>query len=274
MEALKIKLPAYAGSFYPQGPKEIKALIKVFLAGAKPGKTECLGCVLPHAGYIYSGKTASLTAAQINIPDTVVLLGPNHTGLGQEFSLFSSSPWQTPLGKLEINQLLAKQIFKSCPWIKEDSLAHINEHSLEVELPILQYFRQDFKIVPIAIASDNLSRLKETGIGIAAAIQETKQAGNVLIAASSDMTHYEPLAQAREKDNLAIEAILRLDEDGLMESLKKFKITMCGYAPVIIMLSCVKKLGAKSAQLVNYSTSAERTNDPSSVVGYAGIKVY
>lgn len=268
-----MKLPAYAGSFYPQEQEEIKAQARGFLAGAKLNKTNCLGCVLPHAGYIYSGRTACLTIAEINIPDRVILLGPNHSGTGPEFSLLAASWWQTPLGKLEIDQALSQKILKNCPWIESDFSAHAKEHSLEVQLPLLQYFRRNFKLLALVIASNDLSRLKETGREIAKIIADANLSDDLLVAASSDLTHYEPLGQAQKKDRLAIESILRLDEDGLIKNIEKYSISMCGYAPVITMLSCVKKLGAKSAKLVNYSTSAEQTKDPSNVVGYAGITI-
>jgi len=274
MVTTKIKLPAYAGSFYPQEREKIKAQVKGFLAGAKSEKTNCLGCVLPHAGYIYSGKTACLTIAGINLPETIILLGPNHSGIGPEFSLLAASCWQTPLGQIEIDQQLSQKILKHCPWVKNESSAHEKEHSLEVELPLLQYFRPDFKLAALTIASNDMGRLKETGQEIAKIITDGNLLGNVLVIASSDLTHYEPLAQAQKKDQLAIEQILQLDEVGLAKNIEKYNISMCGYAPVITMLSCVKKLGAKSAKLVNYSTSADQTHDASSVVGYAGIKVY
>jgi MEMO1 family protein len=265
-----IRNPVFSGVFYPSSALKIKSILKGFLPKVEVAKTEAIGCILPHAGYIYSGKVAALTLSQIDIPERVVLFGPNHTGLGAPFSLMPKGVWGSPLGDIRIDSDLAELILRYSRHIKEDYLAHAKEHSLEVELPVIQYFKNDFEIVPIAFLSDNLDILIEEGVNIAKAIKDYS-AYRVLLVASSDMTHYEPEAKVKDKDNQAIEAILSLDEKKLMERVASFNITMCGYAPVIAMLSCVKELGASKGKLVAYQTSAETSNDKSSVVGYAGI---
>lgn len=265
-----IRKPAVAGQFYPSSPIELKKQIQGFIK-EKAEKTNAIACLLPHAGYIYSGKVAAETVSNINLKEKIILLGPNHTGLGGEFSIISKGIWQTPLGDIKINGELAQGLLKHCDILEENSAAHQYEHSLEVELPILQYFKNDFEIVPITIFSDDLNKLKKLGVAIASAITRLNAKSSTLLVASSDMTHYEPQAQAQKKDQTAIEAILKLDEDELIKKIRDLKITMCGYAPVIAMLAASKILGAKTAKLVKYQTSGDITGDYESVVGYAGI---
>lgn len=272
MEKIKLKKPVAAGQFYPASAKELRKQIEGFIQ-KDTQKSDVIACILPHAGYIYSGKTAADTVSRINIKDKIILLGPNHTGNGAAFSIMSEGSWQTPLGEVKIDNALAKEILGHCRYLQDDELAHLEEHSLEVELPLLQYFKSDFSIVPIAISSDNLKILKEIGRGIAEAVIKKGLKGSILIVASSDMTHYEPQKTAEKKDFAAIEAILALDEDMLAQRIKTLDISMCGYMPVIVMLSAAKALGAKEAKLIRYSTSADATGDNSSVVGYAGLTV-
>mgnify|MGYP001260970486 CR=1 FL=1 len=266
----KIRLAQVAGQFYPGQAKAIQEQISGFIEGREE-KTNALACMLPHAGYQYSGRVAAQTVARINIKDKVILLGPNHTGNGAISSLMAEGVWQTPLGQVKIDAQLARSILAGSKYLENDSLAHSQEHSLEVELPILQYFKGDFEIVPIAFMSDDLPTLKKIGQELAAVIQSSGLKDRILLVASSDMTHYEPQDAAVAKDKLAIDAILGLDPDKLMREIKKSAISMCGYAPVIAMLSAVNALGARRAQLVKYQTSADSTGDQSAVVGYAGI---
>ncbi len=272
MEKSNLRKPAVAGQFYPSSSPELKKQIESFI-DKKAHKLDVYGCLLPHAGYIYSGPVAGWTVSQINIKDRIILLGPNHTGYGTPFSIMAQGVWQTPLGEISIDDELAKALLGSCKNLEDDNLAHLYEHSLEVELPFLQYFKKDFKIVPIAIASNNVSSLKEVGKGIASVINRLNIKDSVMIVASSDMTHYEPKGEAEKKDKQAIEAILELDEDKLMQRVQRFNITMCGYAPVVVMLSAVKLLGARKGSLVKYQTSGDITGDTTSVVGYAGIVI-
>ncbi|MCX5706712.1 MAG: AmmeMemoRadiSam system protein B [Candidatus Omnitrophica bacterium] len=270
MESSIIGKPVVSGRFYPSLPQEIKNQIESFL-GPKEEKIDALGCLLPHAGYIYSGKVAVRTLAKIKIRNNIILLGPNHTGYGPDYSIMTEGVWQTHLGEVKINSILAKKIIEPSAYLEEDSLAHNSEHSLEVELPILQYFKKDFEIVPIVFKSENFAELVKIGEEIGLAIQDLQLKDQVLLISSSDMTHYEEEAQARKKDQKAIGAILKLDQDKLREEVTGFNISMCGYAPTVVMLGAAKKLGAKKAQLVSYQTSADTTGDKSSVVGYAGL---
>ncbi len=272
MNDLSIRQPAVAGQFYPSSKKLLREQIKEFVT-ENVNKQDAIACLLPHAGYIYSGRVAVETVSNVNIKDNIVLLGPNHTGSGKEISIMSRGSWQTPLGNIKINADLAKEILRLWDKVEDDSLAHLREHSLEVELPILQYFKTSFSIVPIAILSNEISILKKLGVVIATAIQNSNLNKSVLIIASSDMTHYEPEKIAFEKDNAAINAILELNEDKLIDKIRELDISMCGYAPAVAMITAAKTLGAKNAKLIKYQTSGDVTGDKNSVVGYAGIVI-
>ncbi|MGA2774798.1 MAG: AmmeMemoRadiSam system protein B [Candidatus Omnitrophota bacterium] len=256
-------------AFYLSSPPGLKNQIKGLIDEGQR-KSEVIGCVLPHAGYEYSGKVAAAVLSRIVIRDKIILFGPNHTGEGPEFSIMSEGLWQTPLGAVKIDSHLAKDILGASKYLKDDFLAHKYEHSLEVELPLLQYLKKNFEIVPIAFRSDNLTALKEIGKTVAGVLGGKKEC---LLIASSDMTHYESQDAAEKKDKLAIEAILELNEDKLMDRVLKLGISMCGYAPVTALICAAKALGANRGELVKYQTSGESTGDFRSVVGYAGITI-
>lgn len=273
MERSKIRRPVVAGRFYSLSAQKLKEEIGS-LVDEKAKKADIIAAVLPHAGYMYSGRVAAATVSRLNIKDKVILLGPNHTGLGANFSIVTSGTWQTPLGELEIDSGLAGEILRRSEYLEEDDLAHREEHSLEVLLPFLQYFRKDFRIVPILFMSDEVGVLKKIGQDIAGIIKAKGIEKSVLLLASSDMTHYEPEGQAQKKDRQAIEAILELDEDKLMDRVLRQNISMCGFAPVIAMICAAKALGAQKSELIKYQTSGDVTQDKSSVVGYAGIIIH
>ena len=273
MEKSKIRKPAVAGQFYPSSNQGLQRQIET-LTEKDIDRQDAIACMLPHAGYMYSGGVAGHTVSRINIKDKIILLGPNHTGYGTPFSVMAEGIWQTPLGEVKIDSNLAKQILSRCQYLKDDSLAHLYEHSLEVELPFLQYFKKDFGFVPIVVLSDEIDILKEIGKEIAYAIKDSNIKDSTMIVASSDMTHYETQAQAIKKDKEAIQAILDLDEDKLMQKIRELNISMCGYAPVVVMLAAAKQLGAQKAKLIKYQTSGDVTGDKTSVVGYAGIIIY
>jgi AmmeMemoRadiSam system protein B len=272
MSGLRIRKPIVAGQFYPSSAQDIKKQLRSFISADSPRK-DAIACVLPHAGYIYSGRVAAETVSRLNLKEKIVLLGPNHTGYGQPYSVMTQGAWQTPMGEIEIDTALAERILQRSKFLKEDALAQAYEHSLEVELPILQYFKSDFKIVPITILSDDPVILKEIGRAIADAVKELDCQAATLIIASSDMTHYEPAAYARKKDEQAIKAILGLNENELAAKVQELNITMCGWAPVIAMLAAAKQLGASKAELIKYQTSGDITGDQDSVVGYAGMVI-
>ncbi len=273
MEKNRIRKASAAGQFYPSAKDDIINQIEGFV-DKRALLFSCLACMLPHAGYVYSGRVAVETVSRIRPRRKIILLGPNHTGYGPEFSLMSEGVWKTPLGDIKIVADLAKDILSGSKYLKSDYLAHVYEHSLEVELPILQYFNPDFEIVPVTILSQDKAALKEVGREIAAVIKNSDKPDEIMLIASSDMTHYETQKEAEFKDKEAIQAILGLDEDKLYDLVKKLNITMCGFAPAIITLSAVKLLGAKSAELVRYETSGQTSGDYTSVVGYAGIIIF
>jgi AmmeMemoRadiSam system protein B len=267
---LEIRKPAVSGQFYSGSTARLKQDIdKLIDKGVQ--QIEARGCILPHAGYIYSGKVAAKTVSRLKIAENAVLIGPNHTGFGAPFSIMTEGYWQTPLGVVEINSNIAKSILNKSEHLIDDTQAHIYEHSLEVQLPFLQYYNSGIKIVPILAMEDNILTYKDIGRNIAMALKECKVENSTLIIASSDMTHYESQSQAEKKDKEAIQAILELDEDKLVDKIKKLNISMCGYIPATIMLAAVKLLGAKQAELVSYQTSGDASGDYSAVVGYAGI---
>lgn len=271
MEQPKVRKPAVAGQFYPGTAQALRKEIGS-LVSTQAKKVDAIACMLPHAGYMYSGKVAAQTVSAVNIKEKIVLFGPNHTGYGAPYSIMAEGVWQTPLGEVKIDPVLAKKILAGSKYLQADEQAHLYEHSLEVELPFLQYFRSSFEIVPIVFLSDDLPALRAVGKDVAAALMDIKD--DSMIVASSDMTHYESQAEASAKDHEAIKAILDLDEEKLFKQVKSLKISMCGYAPAIAMISAAKALGAKSAELIKYQTSADVTADMNSVVGYAGIIIY
>ncbi|MDD5130683.1 MAG: AmmeMemoRadiSam system protein B [Candidatus Omnitrophica bacterium] len=273
MSLNSLRKPVVAGQFYPSDAQELSAMISSFAQKAAQ-KKDVLGCILPHAGYIYSGKVAACTISRVRIKDTVVLLGPNHTGLGVTFSIMPEGVWQTPLGNVEINAQLASLFLSKSNYLEADGLAHLSEHSLEVELPIIQHYRKDFKIVPIAVKTDDLTKLKAVAQELAKVVIENNLGNSVMFVASSDLTHYEPQEIAKTKDMLAIEAILELNEQKLEERIKKKGVSMCGFAPIAILIKIAKLLGAKKGELIEYQTSGDVSGDKSSVVGYAGITIY
>ena len=231
------------------------------------------GIVSPHAGLMYSGSVAGAVYSSIELPDTFVLIGPNHTGLGAPVSLMTKGEWETPLGRVRIDEELAARILAGSRLISEDPLAHLREHSLEVQLPFIQYFKKDFTIVPIQMMDTRLETCVALGTAVAEAVRERGKEPGVLIVASSDMSHYVPAETAKQKDHRAIKRILDLDEAGLYRTVRDEGITMCGYGPAVAMLAACKALGATRAELIKYTNSGEVSGDYDQVVGYAGVVV-
>jgi len=263
-----LRKPVAAGKFYFDNPKELTRSIEE-LAGKIPAKTIARGIILPHAGYPYSGKVAATTLAKIAAKKNVIILGNNHTGLGQPFSLYDKGGWETPLGTVEINEDISEKILNTPGPIVTDTNAHRFEHSIEVELPMLQKLWGNFKMNPIACMPASLLEYEKAAAQICEAIKS--YIPDITIIASSDMTHYEPDTRARKKDSLAIDQIIKLDAAELVKVVEKENISMCGIAPVCVLINCMKILGARKAQVVLYQTSGDSTKDYSSVVGYAGI---
>jgi AmmeMemoRadiSam system protein B/AmmeMemoRadiSam system protein A len=263
-----IRNPVVSGQFYPASPSQLKAMIEG-MVDEKAAKEEVIGLVSPHAGYIYSGRVAGAVISQIKFKDTFIIMGPNHTGMGKPCSIMTEGRWKTPLGEVEIDSELGTRILSSSSYLQEDFAAHQYEHSIEVQIPFLQYFKPDIRFVPIILAYSSGAIYKEIGREIAKAIKDSGK--EVVIIASSDMTHYEPQESAQRKDMHAIEAILDLNEDELLRRIYELDISMCGYAPTVSLISAAKELGATGAELVKYQTSGDTSGDYTSVVGYAGI---
>ncbi len=267
----KIREPVVSGYFYPSGKAHLLRMLETFIDRESP-KEKVIGAIVPHAGYIYSGKTAGLTYSKIEIPETIIILGPNHTGYGEPYSISGHDKWLTPLGEVEVNKEMVDKLVKKSRYLQKDEIAPIREHSIEVQIPFLQFLKKDFKIVPITLLGyvDNPAWY-EIGETIGETVKEMKE--DILIIASSDMTHYEPHKIAESKDNYVIEAICQLDEDEVIRRIEEKDVSMCGYSGVIVLIVASKILGAKKGELVYYTTSAETSKDYSEVVGYAGITI-
>jgi len=270
-----IRQPAVSGRFYPSHPTELARQIDSYLAhDSEAGPGPAIGCVVPHAGIMYSGHVAGAVYARIELPRRLIILCPNHFGVGQRLAILSEGAWRTPLGDASVDEELAEQIKRACPLLREDAEAHRGEHSLEVQLPFLQRRTADFRFVPIALGTDRFDALAELGRAIAAVVQaSTTKQDSILIVASSDMNHYESDAATRVKDRKAIDRILTLDARGLYDTVRHERISMCGYGPTTTMLTAALALGASRAELVRYATSGDVSGDYERVVGYAGIVV-
>ena len=264
-----IRQPAVAGRFYPRDPNVLRADVNSYLVSQEP-RLPAFGCVVPHAGYMYSGHVAGAVFARLDLTPQCILLCPNHTGLGTPLSIMSTGGWLTPLGNVAINSDLADRLKEHFSLLTEDSDAHRSEHSAEVELPFLQVLQPDIEFVPIAIGTSRYEVLEGLGHAVAEVL---KQHDRILIIASSDMNHYENDAITRIKDHKAIDRILALDPKGLFEVVMKQEISMCGYGPTVAMLTAVRELGATRAELVKYATSGDVSGDRNMVVGYAGVSV-
>jgi AmmeMemoRadiSam system protein B len=267
-----IRRAAVAGQFYP-GDRESLQSNLVALTGGKSPPTEPRGIALlvPHAGYMYSGRVAGQTYTAVRLVGRVVILCPNHTGQGEAIAVNDEGFWETPLGRMAIDTPLARAILAGCPEARIDSTAHAREHSLEVQLPFLQHLLGEVTLVPICVGTLNLRTLLELGRAVASAVQQ--DGGEILLIVSSDMSHYVPAAFARSQDHKAIERIVALDPEGLHRVVLKEDISMCGMAPAVAGLEAARRLGAAAASLVAYGHSGETTGDLHSVVGYAGVAV-
>jgi AmmeMemoRadiSam system protein B len=274
MSTTPLRHPAVAGRFYPADPDDLRAEARVYLSqatSANQAPLQALGCIAPHAGYMYSGHVAGAVFARVEVPKRCIVLCPNHTGLGHALAVMSTGAWQTPLGDVPIDAGLAIALKQRLPALQEDSAAHRAEHAAEVELPFLLLRQPELAFVPIALGTRRFDILEELGRALADVI--TTQDDSVLIVASSDMNHYESDAVTRAKDHRAIERILTLDPRGLFDVITQQNISMCGFGPAVAMLTAVRQLGAKSAELVKYATSGDISGDRNMVVGYAGVVV-
>jgi len=285
LPAIVKRRPAVAGYFYPADPDELREMIEWAFKhplgpGGLPGEVGSLGrasvgFVAPHAGYMYSGPVAAHAYYRLALegpPETVVIAGPNHTGMGSLVSVYKEGVWETPLGEVEVDSEFVKAMVANSRFLDPDEKAHIYEHSVEVHVPFLQYlFGDRFKIVPIVVWHQTPEVAEDIARAVAKAAEELGR--DVVFIASSDFTHYESHESASKKDSIAIEAIKRLDPEGLFAVIEKYNISMCGPAPVAALLYLGRIRGSTHAELLKYATSGDVTGDKSSVVGYAAIRV-
>ena len=263
------RMPAVADRFYPGDPQELRSALSMLIPRvAEEEKQPALAVMLPHAGYVYSGATAGATISRVKVPETVIILGPNHHGRGAPLAL-GTEDWRMPLGTVAIDRQLAASILNQSSTIVEDSHAHLLEHSLEVQVPFFQQVQSRLRIVPLVISHISYQQCQAVARELATAIRAYPHPA--LLAASTDMSHYESRQQASRKDQLAIERILALDPEGLYSTVIGQDISMCGIIPTTISLLTAMELGATQAELVRYTDSGEATGDTSQVVGYAGL---
>jgi AmmeMemoRadiSam system protein B len=269
-----LRHPAVAGRFYPDDPDDLRTEARSYLSQAtfvSQTPRRAVGCIAPHAGYMYSGHVAGAVFARVEVPRRCIVMCPNHTGVGRPLAVMSEGAWQTPLGDVPIDAELAGALKARFPALQEDSSAHRGEHAAEVELPFLLLRQPELRFVPIALGTRQFEALEQLGAALADVIAAQKDP--VLIVASSDMNHYESDAITRVKDHRAIERILTLDPRGLFDVVTQQDISMCGFGPALAMLTAARQLGAKSAELVKYATSGDISGDRNRVVGYAGVVV-
>lgn len=283
MDSKKItRHPAVAGMFYPDNSRELNILIDELFRNQRfgPGrpppslvkKHRIYGIVSPHAGYIYSGAVAAngfYEASSIDF-ENVIMVGPNHYGIGSGVATMRSGIWETPLGEVQINSGLVMEVAKKSGIIDFDDESHSRDHCLEVQLPFLQYIKSDFSIVPIILRMQDIDTAFDLGKAIADTLDEKDMDKNLIIA-SSDFTHYEPNNEAHRKDRELIKAILSLDVNKFYAVLERLDVTACGYGAIASIMVAARNLGATRGELLKYATSGDVTGDTTAVVGYSSI---
>lgn len=263
-----LRQPAVAGQFYPDDPQTLNQVITDFLARSPINPLPAVAVISPHAGYVYSGSVAAETFSHVKITQTVIILGPNHRGMGHKAAVMDSGEWIMPSGTVSIDKNIAAMLLAESSVLQPDATAHTFEHSLEVQVPFLQYYVKP-AIVPICLSHLSYEECLEIGKSIASVI--AKQTSKPLLVASSDMTHYESRQSATKKDTMAMSCIKDLDPEGLYDTVMRNKISMCGFIPTTVTLIAANELGAKSAELIRYTDSGEISGDTNKVVGYAGF---
>jgi AmmeMemoRadiSam system protein B/AmmeMemoRadiSam system protein A len=263
-----IRQPYAAGSFYPGTAAELEKAVAAVI-DKTAFKNDAVGLLVPHAGYIYSGAVAGAAISRVKITDTVIIIGPSHSGRGRPFSVMPEGTWRTPLGDVEVDKGLAAALIAGSDYLEADTAAHREEHAVEIQLPFLQYLKPDVKIVPMILSLAPAEIYRAIGRDIARTLGETGR--DVLVLASGDMTHYEPDETAREKDFKAVEAIVALDDEELDRRYHELHISMCAYGPAMVLINVARELGAAAGEPVKYQTSGDATGDRQAVVGYAGV---
>jgi AmmeMemoRadiSam system protein B len=265
-----LRLPAVSGRFYPSNPAELTALIRQYTTADKNHTAmTAKACLVPHAGYVYSGHVAGAVYARIAITRRILILGVRHYPHGEKAAILSSGAWRTPLGDAPLDEPLAEALRAACPLLREDSVAHSSEHSLEVQIPFLQVLQPGFTFVPVALGTAHFEDLVSVGEAIGRVLAAAGE--EILLLTTSDLNHYENDTTTRVKDHQAIDRILALDARGLYDTCRNEAISMCGLGPTVAMLTALRRLGTTRPQLVGYATSADVSGDFNSVVGYAGM---
>jgi AmmeMemoRadiSam system protein B len=266
-----LRPPAVAGRFYPGDPAALAREVDGYCTNQSAEKFAALACVVPHAGYNFSGGVAGAVYGRLQLPRRFILLGPRHYSIGAPLAILTEGAWQMPLGPAQIDEPLARTLRDACPALREDAAAHAREHSLEVQLPFLQRCVPDLIFVPVVLGTDRFAAMEELGRAVAQVV--AAQQDPVLLICSSDFNHYEDDAVTRAKDGKAIRQILALDPRGLYDTVRQEGISMCGYAAAVAMLTAARQLGATRAELIRYATSGDVNGERESVVGYAGIVI-
>ncbi|NOX71489.1 MAG: AmmeMemoRadiSam system protein B [Candidatus Micrarchaeota archaeon] len=263
------RYPAVAGAFYPDDKKELMTNVSDLLENADSGSNKCV--ISPHAGYMYSGRTAASAIKSLKNAKTFIILGPNHTGMGAQFAVMCEGVWKTPLGDVKIDEEIALRLEKAGV-VDDDEIAHLNEHSVEVQLPFLQKTFDDFRIVPISILNIGYSSdLPERCVRLGKEIAEIASQRDVGIIASSDFSHYISLEEAKVKDDKAIEAIKTLNVKKFFAVLETMDASVCGYGPIAAVMQAAKELGAKDVEVLHESSSGDLLKDYKTVVTYKAI---
>jgi hypothetical protein len=262
--------PVVSGSFYPGTPSILKEELEKYIRFATK-KKKVVGLIVPHAGYVFSGRCAGKGFGSVEIPGTVIILGVNHHNIGHAFAVDGHDYWKTPLGDAQIAQELREKLTAESDLFKVDTIASAKEHSIEVLAPFIQYIAPNTRILPISIALADIKRLVDAGIEIAALVKDNP---DVLIVASTDMSHYISAERARDKDKNAIAKIENLDPEGLYNTVMMERITMCGMAGTAVMLAAAKALGATKAEVIDYTNSGVVMGDYNRVVAYLSMIVY
>jgi AmmeMemoRadiSam system protein B len=269
-----IRHPRVAGSFYPRSRDALRAELdrcygQVDDALIPPGRRGAIGAVAPHAGYIYSGAVAAKVYARLRVPETVVVLSPNHTGEGPRMSIWPGGHWTSPVGDIAIDEPLVDAIVRSCPDLERETLAHQSEHGVEVHVPFILRERPDARLVAIVLGTRDAAHIRGLGRALAEALQETRR--DALLLSSSDMNHFEDQATTIAKDRRALERVSARDPGGLLDRCEQEDISMCGVAPTAAILWAGESLGARTASLVDHRTSGDVSGEYDRVVGYAGV---
>lgn len=274
-----IRKPAVAGMFYESDEDSLRKRIKWCyqhelgpgrLPGKMGNKRSIKGLISPHAGYSYSGPVAAcsyLELAEDGMPETVVILCPNHTGIGSGLSTMTEGSWLTPLGEVEIDHQFANELLNYYPLLDDDPSAHLKEHSCEVQLPFLQEISSDFQMVPVCMMMQDLETSRELGEAISHTAR--KLGRDLVVIASTDFTHYQPHEVAEAQDKKVLDAISTMDELEMMRTIQEFNVTMCGYGPVVATIEASRGMGVTEARVLQYATSGDTGGDYTSVVGYA-----